>query len=91
MKQVGDKILVSSVKAQRAVEIGALLDRTPKNDDEVELRAKFSKMIADAEVSGDDAIVFVYEKLGGLTRTLEEEKENKKKVEEIKKRRKIQQ
>ena len=85
-----EKILVNPEKENRAQAILEVLGRSSKNDDEQEVKNKFSKLFADAglEPKGDKALVFIYEKLGGLVRSEAEQKEHEEKVEALKSKKK---
>ena len=82
--RLANKFLVNEEKVKRAQGIVELLGRPYRNEDEREVKEKFSKLLADAKVDPEDALLFVYEKLGGLVRTEAEEKAHEAKVAEIK-------
>lgn len=73
----GNIVFVNPEKYNRAVEIVALISgtQTVRTQDEAERKEKFAGFVAEAEVSpkGDAVVKFVYEKLGGLIRTVAEE------------------
>lgn len=77
-------IFVNQEKYKRAVAIVDVLSRQAKNTEEAELKEKFTRILSEAKVDseGDEAVKFVYETLGGLIRTTDEQEE----VEETKKR-----
>ena len=90
MQQIGNKFAVNDEKWRRAEEIIALLGKVaPANEREGEMKNRWGQILAGSKLEGDEKILFVYEKLGGLVRTQEEEKVHQKKVEEIKKKRKV--
>lgn len=78
---------VNEEKLNRAKKILELFKRTPKNEDEIETHKKFTALLVDAKIKPDneDALQFIYEKLGGLIRSEIEQKEALKQIEEIKK------
>lgn len=80
-------VLVNKDKAKRATDIIDLLGRAPKSEDEGETKTKFTALLKDSDVDvkdKDTAIQFVYEKLGGLIRTVEQDKKIKEKVAKVK-------
>ena len=84
-------ILVNQEKVNRAKEIIGLLKRVPKTEEEIERKEKFAALLAENKLSptGDEALEFVYVKLGGLIRTPTEQKEAEQKKAEIKKRKNV--
>lgn len=79
-------MFVNEIKAARAKEILNFWKITPKNDDDLELKERFSGHLNDAGLKpeDDEALEFVYRKLGGLVWTEEEHTAHKVKVEKIK-------
>ena len=81
-------IFVNERKKARAKDILDLVNGIiiPKNDYDDEVKNKFANFLAGAkiEAKSEKAIEFVYEKLGGLLRTEEQEKEAKKRKADIK-------
>lgn len=80
-------------KVARAEEIIALLSGRPaKSDDERERTARFASLVAseklDVVKNRDEALRYIYGKLGGLERTIEEHKKAEAVKEEVKKRKK---
>ena len=67
--------LVNSDKASRAQEIIQILRSQPESDAQQEIHRKFSARLANAGIKSDSdkALRFVYQILGGLVRTEEEE------------------
>lgn len=80
-------VLVNTDKVQRAQSIIALLGRQPKTPDEVDTKNKFTAILNSEGVQLTDETVlqFIYEKLGGLVRTEEEQREFEVKVAPLKK------
>lgn len=85
-KKISDVVFVNEEKLRRATEIVALLARAPKNDNEIDLKDRFSNIFAEAEMKAGDpgAVRFVYEKLGGLIRSESEQMAAEKRAEEMK-------
>lgn len=85
-------IFVNQNKEIRAKEVLALFSKQHLNDDEEDMKRKVSNLLADAQIAPDNekALQFVYEKvLGGLVRTLQEQKVADKKKQEILSKKKI--
>lgn len=81
-------IFVNQDKFKRAQDIVALFgNKPPKTEEETRVRARFADLLATNGIKPEskDALQFVYEKLGGLVRTEEEQKEVEEQKEEIKK------
>jgi hypothetical protein len=70
-------LLVNADKVARAKDILDLITgkRIPKGEGESDSREKFAGFltIADIDPKGKDALQFIYEKLGGLVRTVREQ------------------
>ena len=81
--------LVNDDKVRRAKDILALLARNPKDDDEREQKQRYEFLISEADVKENDKLQFVYEKLGGLVRTEQEQKVAEEVKEKVKKNKKI--
>lgn len=79
-------IFVNQDKFKRAQNIVALLSRDAKNAEEAETKEKFAAFVNEGKIDikkdkdKDGAIQFVYEKLGGLIRTQEQQKKIKGKT-----------
>ena len=78
-------VLVNEKKAKRAALIVEILGRTPKNEEEKELKETFSLLVKEEKVEPKNVLEFVYTKLGGLVRTEVEHKKVEAKSKEIKK------
>ena len=82
-------IFVNKEKLDRAKEIIAFVlgKKVQRDENEIERTNKFSKLLTEAKIKADseEAVAFVYEKLGGLVRTETEQKVFKKKVVDGKK------
>lgn len=82
-------IFVNKEKLDRAKEIIAFVlgKKVQRDDNEMERTNKFSKLLTESKIKADseEAIAFVYEKLGGLVRTETEQKVFEKKVVDGKK------
>lgn len=81
--EVRGLIYVNLQKKARAEEIVAFVTgaKATKSEDEAERKSKFAALLEnegkiDAKDDGDAAVQFVYEKLGGLLRTQEEQDES---------------
>ena len=78
-------VLVNEKKKKRAKHILKVLDSTPKNEEDGNLKLTFSRLIKEDKVSDKDVLEYVYTKLGGLVRTEVEHKKAKAKAKETKK------
>ena len=81
-------IFVNKEKLDRAKEIIAFVlgKKVQRDENEIERTNKFSKLLNEAKIKADseEAIAFVYEKLGGLVRTETEQKVLKRKLLTVK-------
>lgn len=82
-------IFVNSNKFERATEIVALVSgkRVPRKPVEAERKQHWSEIMAESDVNpkAESAVRFVYEKLGGLVRTRDEQAEADRKAAEARK------
>lgn len=80
-------IYVNEDKKLRAQNILLLVagKSVPRTQGDVDNREKFTALLSEAEIDSksDDALPFIYEKLGGLIRTPAEQKAADKKKEEM--------
>mgnify|MGYP001563053322 CR=1 FL=1 len=86
--------LVNDEKVRRAKDILDLLQREGKDDGEREQKNKFAALLSSANLDpkSEEALRFVYEKLGGLMRTEAEQQaaeEKKAAIKEKGRRRKV--
>lgn len=80
-------IFVNLDKQNRAMSIVALLNRAPKSEEESDVKTKFTALLKEREIdvkNTDEAVLAVYEILGGLVRTQAHEAKVKKVVKENK-------
>lgn len=90
--EVGGVILVNADKVARAKDILDLVTgkRIPRDEGEGDRKDKFAQFLAEADVNpkGEDALQFVYEKLGGLVRTPSEQEDADEAADEARKKNK---
>jgi len=67
-------ILVNDKKVKRAKDIIALTKRVAKNKEELETQNTWKALLNADKVEEENAVEYVYIKLGGLTRTEQEQK-----------------
>jgi len=84
------KVLVNLSKKERAEAIVGFItgERTPADNGEAARADRFAKVLNEAKIDLKDkngAILFVYEKLGGLVRTEEEQKQAEARKKEAQK------
>lgn len=70
-------VLVNEKKSARAKLIVDILGRTPRNEEETNLKDTFSRLLKEDKVGEKDVLEYVYTKLGGLVRTEAEVKKAK--------------
>ncbi len=82
------KFLINNDKKARAEEIVALVSgkKVPQSENESERKEHFAKILSveGIDIKSVEAVEFVYEKLGGLALTEEENKKHQKRVAEAK-------
>lgn len=72
-KSVYKNVLVDDKKLKRAEDIAELLTREARTDEEITLKEKFVRLVAESKVKDSDVVEFIYTKLGGLVRTVAEQ------------------
>ena len=80
-------VYVNEDKRKRAEEIVGFLNGKPTKDDgEEERKQRFAAIMASEKIDSksEGAVQFVYEKLGGLIRTVHEQEKFEAKVEQMK-------
>lgn len=78
-------VLVDPSKRQRAIELAELLKRSARTDEEIALKEKFARIVAEEKVKDEDLVEFLYVKFGGLVRTQIEQKQAEVREKETKK------